>query len=112
MENDASKSSLRNLNCSTDLFPLCKMKANNSNAGIVLRQEQNITNCSIGWSSYNGHCYKMFKINMTLYQAQSFCHKQENNSYLADIKTQNELNWIISNFSAGYVRVWLTTLYV
>ena len=68
------------------------MKANNT----IIRQQQIALNCSTDWNQYKNHCYKLFSLHMTNYQAQSYCHSKIQNSYLADIKSNDEFEWIRS----------------
>ena len=57
---------------------------------------ENCKKCENGWSSHDGHCYKIFNSNsMTYYDTQQACYSM--NAYLASIDTQNEFRYITSS---------------
>nr|ANN23917.1 C-type lectin 1 [Crotalus tzabcan] len=52
--------------------------------------------CPLGWSSYEGHCYKIFKQAMTWADAEKFCTQQHKGSHLVSFHSSEEVDFVIS----------------
>nr|Q719L8.1 RecName: Full=Snaclec crotocetin; Short=CRC; Flags: Precursor [Crotalus durissus terrificus]AAQ11365.1 crotocetin [Crotalus durissus terrificus] len=52
--------------------------------------------CPLGWSSYEGHCYKVFKQDMTWEDAEKFCTQQHEGSHLVSLQSSEEVDFVIS----------------
>jgi hypothetical protein len=52
--------------------------------------------CPNGWTSYNTHCYKIFRNQLSSFNAQVACSSM--NAYLTVINNQTEFNFITNNF--------------
>ena len=72
------------------------MQASTSCQTTTIRPMQTYTTCPSEWSMYDGHCYKVFNGNWTHAQAQSYCRAKQQNSYLAQIITNNEYEWLVN----------------
>ena len=94
--NDFNMKFLFDDSCEKSYKPVCKMSSVTSAVLTVARQHQKITTRPSDWVQFNGHCYKVFNQKMSHYQAQAFCPSNVQNSFLCDIKTQAEFNWIQS----------------
>ena len=56
--------------------------------------EMYTTACPSGWLYFNQNCYKIFQFITMFWSAQAYCPQQLKTSYLADITSQDEFNWI------------------
>ena len=61
--------------------------------------------CEDKWVLHNGYCYKVEDKIMRFSQAAIFCRLENKGSYLADISSDDEFEWIRKNFSNK--RVWV-----
>uniref|UniRef100_T1DEG5 Lectin_beta-CohLL-1 n=2 Tax=Crotalus helleri TaxID=8741 RepID=T1DEG5_CROHE len=52
--------------------------------------------CPSDWSSYEGHCYRVFKQRMTWDDAEQFCTEQHKGSHLASFHSSEEVDFVIS----------------
>ena len=64
--------------------------------------------CPSGWLYFNKNCYKLFQSVMMFWSAQAYCLQQLKTSYLADIVSQDEFNWVSNHVtkSSNY-SVWV-----
>ena len=87
--------------CVNNNKPLCKAPAQDSQ-----RIQPAVASCPSGWTFYNNHCYYIGSNKLTQYQADAYCGTL--GSYLAEITSSSELNWLTS-FANGkvYDDVWV-----
>ena len=79
----------------------------------TIRPMQTYTTCPSQWSMYNGHCYKVFNGGWTNAQAQAYCPSQQQNSYLAQIKTNDEYAWLQNFTQSKSTRdVWVRVAFI
>nr|AEJ31973.1 C-type lectin 7 [Crotalus adamanteus] len=52
--------------------------------------------CPLGWSSYEGHCYRVFQQKMTWEDAEQFCAEQHKGSHLVSFHSSEEVDFVIS----------------
>uniref|UniRef100_A0A194AQQ0 C-type lectin 1a n=1 Tax=Agkistrodon piscivorus TaxID=8715 RepID=A0A194AQQ0_9SAUR len=52
--------------------------------------------CPLGWSSYEGHCYKVFQKEMTWADAEKFCTQQHTGSHLVSFHSSEEVDFVVS----------------
>lgn len=69
--------------------PLCKAPAQGSQ-----RIQPAVASCPSGWTFYNNHCYYIGSNKVTQYQADAYCGSL--GSYLAEVTSSSELNWLTS----------------
>nr|Q7LZ71.1 RecName: Full=Snaclec coagulation factor IX-binding protein subunit A; Short=IX-bp subunit A [Protobothrops flavoviridis]1BJ3_A Chain A, Protein (coagulation Factor Ix-binding Protein A) [Protobothrops flavoviridis]1J34_A Chain A, coagulation factor IX-binding protein A chain [Protobothrops flavoviridis]1J35_A Chain A, coagulation factor IX-binding protein A chain [Protobothrops flavoviridis]1X2T_A Chain A, Coagulation factor IX/X-binding protein A chain [Protobothrops flavoviridis]1X2T_C C len=50
--------------------------------------------CPSGWSSYEGHCYKPFKLYKTWDDAERFCTEQAKGGHLVSIESAGEADFV------------------
>nr|B4XSY4.1 RecName: Full=Snaclec A1; AltName: Full=C-type lectin A1; Flags: Precursor [Macrovipera lebetina]ABW82656.1 c-type lectin [Macrovipera lebetina] len=50
--------------------------------------------CLPGWSSHEGHCYKVFNLDKTWEDAEKFCTEQANSGHLVSIDSKKEANFV------------------
>ena len=96
--------SLNDISCNATKVPLCK-----ASAQLIQRIQPTVVSCPSGWMSYNGHCYIITLTVMTKYQADAYCSQLNKNSYLVEITSSTEFNWLVS-FVQGNSNneVWVT----
>ena len=58
-----------------------------------------INSCPIEWVFHDGNCYKVEDSKMRFSQAAIYCRLQNKGSYLAEISSDDEFEWIRMNFS-------------
>ncbi|XP_039174580.1 snaclec 1 isoform X2 [Crotalus tigris] len=52
--------------------------------------------CPLGWSSYEGHCYRVFQQEMTWEDAEKFCTQQHKGSHLVSFRSSEEADFLVS----------------
>nr|AMB36339.1 C-type lectin snaclec-2 [Vipera ammodytes ammodytes] len=52
--------------------------------------------CPSDWSSYEGHCYKVFKEEMNWEDAEKFCTEQASGGHLLSLKSTEEVDFMTS----------------
>uniref|UniRef100_A0A1L8D697 BATXCTL33 n=1 Tax=Bothrops atrox TaxID=8725 RepID=A0A1L8D697_BOTAT len=67
--------------------------------------------CPSGWSSYEGHCYKLFQKKMNWADAERFCSEQAKGGHLVSIESQEEAAFVAevvsANIQTGDLYVWI-----
>jgi hypothetical protein len=66
-----------------------------------------LATCPYEWSLYSGNCYKIFNNSMSFANAMNFCTKQAENSFLVQINSQEEFNWLKSFVANSKNHVWV-----
>ena len=61
---------------------------------------QTITKCPPGWTSFNNNCFNVYKIALSFDSSIFYCASQSLNSYLADINSPKEFDFIKNNISS------------
>uniref|UniRef100_A0A6B2F273 C-type lectin domain-containing protein n=1 Tax=Bothriechis nigroviridis TaxID=88079 RepID=A0A6B2F273_BOTNI len=54
--------------------------------------------CPPDWSSYEGHCYRVFEEQMNWEDAEKFCTEQHKGSNLVSFRSSEELDFVVSIF--------------
>uniref|UniRef100_A0A194ARP7 C-type lectin 6 n=1 Tax=Sistrurus tergeminus TaxID=8757 RepID=A0A194ARP7_SISTE len=52
--------------------------------------------CPLGWSSYEGHCYRVFQQRRTWDDAEKFCREQHKGSHLVSFRSSEEVDFLVS----------------
>uniref|UniRef100_T1DMN7 Lectin_beta-CohPH-4 n=1 Tax=Crotalus helleri TaxID=8741 RepID=T1DMN7_CROHE len=52
--------------------------------------------CPSDWSSYEGHCYRVFQREMTWEAAEQFCAQQRKESHLVSFHSSEEVDFLVS----------------
>nr|Q9YI92.1 RecName: Full=Snaclec mamushigin subunit beta; Flags: Precursor [Gloydius blomhoffii]BAA34425.1 mamushigin beta [Gloydius blomhoffii] len=52
--------------------------------------------CPSDWSSYEGHCYRVFQKEMTWEDAEKFCTQQRKESHLVSFHSSEEVDFVVS----------------
>nr|AIC75911.1 C-type lectin beta [Gloydius intermedius] len=52
--------------------------------------------CPSDWSSYEGHCYRVFQKEMTWEEAEKFCTQQHKESHLVSFHSSEEVDFVVS----------------
>nr|UMK70482.1 C-type lectin 10 [Bitis atropos] len=69
--------------------------------------------CLSGWSSHEGHCYKVFDESKSWADAEKFCRKQAKGGHLVSIENKEEADFVAKlvseniKKSRGIVYVWI-----
>nr|D1MGU1.1 RecName: Full=Snaclec jerdonibitin subunit beta; AltName: Full=TJ-GPIb-bp subunit beta; Flags: Precursor [Protobothrops jerdonii]ACZ34294.1 TJ-GPIb-bp beta chain [Protobothrops jerdonii] len=52
--------------------------------------------CPSDWSSYEGHCYRVFQQQMNWADAEKFCTQQRKESHLVSFESSEEVDFVVS----------------
>uniref|UniRef100_A0A194AS24 C-type lectin 14b n=1 Tax=Sistrurus miliarius barbouri TaxID=8759 RepID=A0A194AS24_SISMB len=52
--------------------------------------------CPSDWSSYEGHCYRVFQQRMNWEDAEKFCAQQRKESHLVSFRSSEEVDFLVS----------------
>nr|UMK70502.1 C-type lectin 4 [Tropidolaemus subannulatus]UMK70503.1 C-type lectin 5 [Tropidolaemus subannulatus] len=65
--------------------------------------------CPMRWSSYEGHCYQVFKQEMNWTAAEKFCTQQHKGSHLVSVHNTEEADFVVkmTHSSLGATFVWI-----
>ena len=87
---------LNDLPCSySGVVPLCKTSATAWSQNIQ-KVQPTVASCPSGWSYFNGHCYYIVNSGMTQWQAQAYCSILYSGSFLIQMTSTTEYNWVAS----------------
>ena len=60
-----------------------------------------LNNCPSGWTAYLGNCYKIFNTSMSFANAMNYCPMKNQTSFLTQIDSQDEFDWLKKFVSAN-----------
>ena len=63
--------------------------------------------CSSGWVLYGTHCYNLFPTYLNHEAAEAFCPSQVENSYLVQIDSFDEFQWLLKFYLGSGDPVWV-----
>ncbi|KAL7979810.1 hypothetical protein Chor_008148 [Crotalus horridus] len=63
--------------------------------------------CPLGWSSYEGHCYRVFQQKMTWDDAEKFCTQQHKGSHLVSFQSSEEVDFVMTGPMLELDLVWI-----
>ena len=63
--------------------------------------------CPSGWVLYGTHCYNLFPTYLNHEAAEAFCPSQVENSYLVQIDSFDEFQWLLKFYLGSGDPVWV-----
>uniref|UniRef100_A0A0K8RYY8 C-type lectin 3 n=1 Tax=Crotalus horridus TaxID=35024 RepID=A0A0K8RYY8_CROHD len=63
--------------------------------------------CPLSWSSYEGHCYRVFQQKMTWDDAEKFCTQQHKGSHLVSFQSSEEVDFVMTGPMLELDLVWI-----
>uniref|UniRef100_A0A0A1WCM3 C-type lectin F n=1 Tax=Echis coloratus TaxID=64175 RepID=A0A0A1WCM3_ECHCO len=82
---------------------------------VFLSLSETGADCLPGWSSHEGHCYKVFSREMKWADAEKFCSEQANGGHLVSIESAEEADFVSQlvsrNIKSSTSYVWIGLSY-